>query len=100
MGDILRAEIASGSALGRSAQAVISRGGLLPDESLVDLMRNALEPLRGQSVIFDGYPRRPSQAQALDRMLEELDGAPVNLVVNLAVPDEVILARIQGASTA
>ena len=51
-----------------------------------------------QSWILDGFPRKASQARILDQLLKDLK-TPLNLVINLNVPDEVILERIEGAQT-
>jgi adenylate kinase family enzyme len=67
--------------------------GLLPDETVLGLIAPGLAKLKGESFILDGFPRKASQAQLLDALLEH-EG--LNLVVELAVPDSVILSRIEG----
>ena len=67
--------------------------GLLPDATVLQLIAPGLLKLRGDHFILDGFPRKASQAQLLDALLEDKG---LNLVVELAVPDSVILSRIEG----
>ncbi|KAJ3293000.1 hypothetical protein HK104_004845 [Borealophlyctis nickersoniae] len=92
-GDLLRANIMSGTALGRQVEGIIQSGALVPDELVVDLVASELEKLEGTSWMLDGFPRTLRQAQALDKILQKLS-QPLDLVINLDVPEEVILQRI------
>lgn len=67
--------------------------GLLPDETVLQLIAPGLLKLKADNFILDGFPRKASQAQLLDALLGD-NG--LNLVVQLAVPDSVILSRIEG----
>ncbi|MBQ0153605.1 MAG: adenylate kinase [Bacteroidales bacterium] len=70
-GDVLRAEIKSGSELGKEMEAIISKGQLIPDAKMIDLLDRFLDSLKAdcKGVIFDGFPRTVAQAEALTEML-------------------------------
>lgn len=72
-GDVLRAEIASGSKLGQEINEIISFGNLIPDEQMIQLLKNYITSLPAdcKGVIFDGFPRTVEQAHALTQMLDE-----------------------------
>lgn len=72
-GDVLRAEIASGSKLGQEINEIISFGNLIPDEQMIQLLKNYITNLSAdcKGVIFDGFPRTVEQAHALTQMLDE-----------------------------
>jgi len=93
-GDFLREAVASGSEIGQRAKVIMARGDLVPDEVVIDIVRERLsrkdcEP----GFILDGFPRTSEQAEALVGLLEEAERGPVR-VVNLSVPDDVLLQRI------
>ncbi|ORX90992.1 adenylate kinase [Basidiobolus meristosporus CBS 931.73] len=96
-GDLLRKNIVQGTEVGRVAQTVMASGGLVSDDIMVDLIENELNELHihapAQNWLLDGFPRSVSQAQALDSMLQKKNRR-LNLVINLHVPEEVILQRI------
>ncbi len=88
MGDILRAEIASGSDLGIKIQATVSSGLLVSDELISQVLHNVKEQALKTGIVFDGFPRIISQAKLLDNMLAEI-GLEVNLFFLLKInPDE------------
>ena len=72
-GDVLRAEIASGSKLGQEINDIISLGNLIPDAQMIQLLKNYIASLPAdcKGVIFDGFPRTVDQAHALTQMLDE-----------------------------
>ena len=90
-GDILRSAISEGSQLGRRIQPIYERGDLVPDELMVDLIRERLEGEDG--FVLDGFPRTLPQAEALDAMLDEI-GKPLDVVLLLEVSDEIALERL------
>ncbi|MBW4491882.1 MAG: adenylate kinase [Oscillatoria princeps RMCB-10] len=93
-GDMLRSNVAQQTALGQKAQAFMDRGELVPDRLILDMMRERLsqaDALAGW--ILDGFPRNVSQASFLDELLQEMDQV-CERVVNLEVPDEVLVARM------
>ena len=90
-GDILRTAIAEGGELGRRVEPILERGDLVPDDLMVDLIR---ERIAGESgFVLDGFPRTVPQAEALDTMLDEV-GKPLDAVLLLEVSDETALSRL------
>jgi adenylate kinase len=95
-GDMLRAAIASGSALGTKVSAIMERGELVSDEIVIELIEERLpEAEAAGGAIFDGFPRTIAQAQALDMMLDRRRH-PLDLVIRLKVDDEALLHRVAG----
>jgi adenylate kinase len=93
-GDILRAEVAAGSRIGKEVERIMSAGDLVPDELIVDVVRGRLPDAEaGAGVLLDGFPRTLRQAQALDAMLAE-EGHKVDLVVALSVPEADLIERL------
>ncbi|MBA3402816.1 MAG: adenylate kinase [Actinobacteria bacterium] len=90
-GDILRGAIAEGSELGRRVEPILERGDLVPDDLMVDLIRERLADEHG--FVLDGFPRTVPQAEALDAMLEEI-GKPLDVVLLLEVSDDIALERL------
>lgn len=95
-GDMMRAERKSGSALGRKFDEYMNQGLLVPDELVIELLRQRLkEPDAARGAIFDGYPRTIDQARALDTILGELN-RKIDRVIALEVPEDVVVDRISG----
>ncbi|KAJ3053805.1 hypothetical protein HK097_003321 [Rhizophlyctis rosea] len=92
-GDLLRKNIADGTPIGKEVDSLIAKGELVPDQTVVRLVVDELGRLAGKDWMLDGFPRTLGQAQVLDKVLEE-KGMPLDLVINLDVPEEVILQRI------
>jgi adenylate kinase len=95
-GDMMRAERKSGSQLGKKFDEYMSAGKLVPDNLVLDLIKNRL--VQGDAkngAIFDGYPRTVAQAEALDSLLHEL-GRQIDRVVSLEVPLDEIIERVTG----
>jgi len=93
-GDILRGAVAAETELGLKAKAYMDQGELVPDDLILDLVGSRLDNEDAQSGwILDGFPRNVSQAKFLDVLLEQIDHQ-YDCVVNLDVPDEVIVARL------
>lgn len=94
-GEILRDAIAKQTELGRQAQSYVNKGELVPDELLLDLIRERLtQPEAEKGWILDGFPRNVAQAVFLDRLLEELNQLSGQYVVNLEVPHQVLIERL------
>jgi adenylate kinase len=90
-GDLLRAAVAAGSELGKKAKGHMDAGGLVPDDLVIDLLREALaQPAARAGFILDGFPRTMPQAEALDAAVR------IDKVIDLAVPFELIEERITG----
>jgi adenylate kinase len=92
-GDILREAMADGSELGRRVRPIYDAGHLVPDDLMVELIRERLEGEDGY--VLDGFPRTIAQAEALDRMLSAI-GKTLDLVVLLYVDDAVATGRLLG----
>jgi adenylate kinase len=94
-GDMLRAERASGSALGRQVQAIMDAGKLVSDDIMIALIASRIAELRGKGFILDGFPRTVPQAQALDEMLEK-NGIALDRVIELTVDEDALIDRTSG----
>lgn len=93
-GDVLRKEIKSGSELGKIADSYISKGQLLPDELIVNILADTLDKSEiVKGVIFDGFPRTIPQAEALKKMLTER-GMDISVVLGLEVAEEELIDRM------
>ena len=95
-GDMMRAERASGSALGKKFDEYMNQGLLVPDDLVLELFAQRLRrPDAAEGAIFDGFPRTVPQAEALDAKLAEL-GRRVERVIVLEVPLDLIIERVTG----
>jgi adenylate kinase len=93
-GDILRGEIAQGTALGLEAKKLMDQGILVPDAVVIGMIRNKLESNKeANGFIFDGFPRTDAQAQALDSLLEELNTS-ISMMLALKVDEEELTKRL------
>ena len=93
-GDVLRAEIKNQTELGKIASDFISKGQLVPDELIINMLANVLDSKKeAKGVIFDGFPRTIPQAQALKKMLNER-GTDVSVMLNLEVAEEELIQRL------
>ena len=93
-GDILRQAVANQTSLGKKAKEFMDAGELVPDELVIDLMRERLsEDDCGGGFLLDGFPRTVEQAKSLTEMLTELDRS-ITHVIDLKVSEEVLLERI------
>jgi adenylate kinase len=95
-GDMLRAEVAAGSAVGKEAEATMAAGGLVPDHLLIQALTQRLAAADcARGFILDGFPRTIPQAEALDTLLAAR-GQHLDAVVALRVDEAVLAARIAG----
>jgi adenylate kinase len=93
-GDILRAEMKKNSPLGQKVKSLIEKGELVPDELVIELIREKLNNNKGTvGFIFDGFPRTVEQAIALDKMLEN-ENLNIALMATLEVEEEELISRI------
>jgi adenylate kinase len=93
-GDILRAEIAAGTPLGRETQSIITAGGLVPDDLINAALASRIEqPDCRSGFLLDGYPRTVEQAEYLDKLLVSRN-LPSPIVIHLDVPADVLVGRM------
>lgn len=93
-GDILRSAVANQTPLGVKAKGYMDAGELVPDQLVIDLIRERLQEGDAQpGWILDGFPRNVEQAGFLDGLLGDL-GQACDHTINLDVPDEVVVARL------
>ena len=92
-GDIVRAEIESGSELGKKVQEYNDKGELVPDEIIVEMAKPYLDD--ADAWLLDGFPRNEAQAKALDEALDDI-GDDLDAVVALEAPDDALVERLSG----
>lgn len=95
-GEVLRDHIARGTELGRTADAYISQGQLIPDELMLRVLEHELDnnpDETAEGVIFDGFPRTIPQAQALKEMMKRR-GQEIHAVIGLEVPENQLMDRM------
>jgi len=93
-GDILRAAMAAGTEVGRRVQPIYDSGRLVPDDLMIELIRDRLrEEDTRRGFVLDGFPRTAVQAEALDAVLEEIE-RPLNVVFEFQLPEEVCVERL------
>jgi len=98
-GDMLRAARTSGTAMGKKVAAVMDAGNLVTDDIVIGLIREQLEDTsHAGGFIFDGFPRTLAQADALAELVAEM-GQKIHHVVEMAVDDDALVARITARST-
>jgi adenylate kinase len=91
-GDMLRAAVREGTALGRAAKGIMDAGGLVSDEIILGLIRERVQlPDCARGYLFDGFPRTIPQAEGLTAA-----GIDIDLVIEIAVDDEEIVKRMSG----
>jgi adenylate kinase len=94
-GEILRAEMDAGTALGERVKDVYDRGDLVSDDLMIELIRNRLEqPDTEAGFVLDGFPRTTVQAEALDSMFNDI-GRNFSVAFALQIPDEVAFDRLR-----
>ncbi len=95
-GNIFREHISKNTELGQEAKRYMDAGKLVPDELVIELVKDRIVKDDCKAgMILDGFPRTIPQAEALDKMLVELD-MPIDHVLNVDVPDEAIVSRMAG----
>lgn len=98
-GDLLRAEVAAGTELGKKAKAAMDSGQLVTDDVVLGMIQSRLsKPDARGGFILDGFPRNIPQAQSLDAMLARL-AQPLQLALLVDVDNEVLLKRLTGRRT-
>lgn len=98
-GDMLRSAITNQTEVGKLAKSYMDKGQLVPDTVIQDLI---IERLSQDDVkngfLFDGYPRTVKQAESLKTILDNIN-SKIDAVINLEVPDEILIKRIEGRRT-
>jgi adenylate kinase len=98
-GDILRAASRGGTYLGREAKRYMDRGALVPDDVMIGIIQERLQQSDcAPGFILDGFPRTIPQAESLAELLKSMN-TPLDYVVNMEVPVEEILRRMNGRLT-
>ena len=98
-GEMLRTAVRAGTALGRQARGYMDRGALVPDDVIVELVRERLAQYDCScGYVLDGFPRTVAQAEALERLLAGL-GTSLDHVISLEVGEDDLVARIAGRRT-
>jgi adenylate kinase len=93
-GDILRTAIAEDGELGRRVKEIVERGDLVPDELMVEIIRDRLtRDDTASGFVLDGFPRTMRQSEALDAMLREI-GRSLDVAFDLQVPEDVSFERL------
>jgi adenylate kinase len=96
-GEMFRAECAAGTELGERVRSILDDGDLVPDELTVEVVRARLaQDDTARGFVLDGFPRTLAQAEALDRVLVEIDRGELCVVLDFQIPDEVAGQRLLG----
>jgi adenylate kinase len=95
-GDILRENVRGGTTLGKEAKKFMDAGQLVPDQVLINIIKDRLaKPDVKSGWMLDGYPRTTPQAEALEKILPSL-GQKMSVVLNVDVPDKELIGRLSG----
>jgi adenylate kinase len=95
-GDMLRAQVAQETELGRQAKRYMDAGELVPDEVIVSMIVERLQAAdAGDGFLLDGFPRNEAQAEALEQALREMD-RQLTAVLSIEVPDDEVVRRLAG----
>ena len=95
-GDLLRAEVASGSELGKEIASYIDHGKLVPLEIVINTIKSAIEKANKPIVLIDGFPRSVEQMKALDEMLKNSKDIELVSVIEVVVSEDVARERVLG----
>jgi len=95
-GDLLRAEVASGSELGKTIKSYIDNGNLVPLEIVINTIKSAIEKAPKDIVLIDGFPRSVEQMKALDEMLKNTNDIELVSVIEVEVSEDVARDRVLG----
>ncbi|HEX9688048.1 MAG TPA: adenylate kinase [Thermoanaerobaculia bacterium] len=98
-GDMLREAVRLGTPLGLRAKAIMEAGELVPDDVVIGLIRERIAaPDALGGFLLDGFPRTIEQAKELERLLEG-NGAALDVVINLLVPEKTLIERMLGRAS-
>ena len=95
-GDLFRENLSNQTELGKLAQTYMTKGELVPDDVTIAMVKERLSrPDCAKGAVLDGFPRTPAQAEALNKILAEMN-AKVDLVPLISVPNYVLVERLSG----
>lgn len=98
-GDILRKAVADGTALGKEAKSFMDSGGLVPDSVVIGLVKERIvQDDCKKGYILDGFPRTTPQAEALDKVLADMN-APLDTALSVDVDTDILMKRLTGRRT-
>lgn len=98
-GDLFRKHLKEGTPLGKLAQDYMSKGNLVPDQVVIDMVDDKIQSSgKIEGIIFDGFPRTIPQAEALDKLLNGKN-APINAFIELLVPEDELRKRLASRAT-
>jgi adenylate kinase len=93
-GDLFRKHLKEGTPLGKLAQDYMSKGNLVPDQVVIDMVDDKIKSSgKISGIIFDGFPRTIPQAEALDKLLAQKK-TPIKVLIELVVPEEELRTRL------
>jgi adenylate kinase len=96
-GEMFRAECAAGTELGERVRSILDEGDLVPDEVTIEVVRARLaQDDTARGFVLEGFPRTLAQAEALDRVLVEIDRGELCVVLDFQVSDEMAVQRLLG----
>ncbi len=95
-GDMFRAAMSAGTPMGNEAKEYINKGILVPDEITIGIIKDRIshDDCR-EGFLLDGFPRTLAQAEALDKLMGEMN-TTLDAVINISVPDEQLILRLSG----
>jgi adenylate kinase len=95
-GDLFRAAMKNQTPLGLEAKSYVDSGNLVPDSVSIGLVKEVLEAYPTGDFIFDGFPRTSNQAEALEKLIEDMGVSPIKSALFLEVPQDILFQRLTG----
>jgi adenylate kinase len=92
-GDLFRKHLKEGTPLGNLAKDYMSKGNLVPDQVVIDMVDDKLTANKGEGIIFDGFPRTIPQAEALEKLLASKSSS-IKVLIELVVPEDELRKRL------
>jgi adenylate kinase len=96
-GDMLRDHIKRGTELGHQAKTIVDSGQLVSDEIVIGMVRSEIDGMNPVRILFDGFPRTPAQADALDNLLKEFHTGITGVVLLEVNEDELVQRLLERA---
>lgn len=95
-GELLRAEVASGSELGKTIDSFVSKGNLCPLNIVLDTIVSAINKSKNDVILIDGFPRSQEQMEAFEEVLTNESNIDLDTVIEVVVSEEVAKDRVLG----